>query len=47
MIGKLFDRFIEWTLNRQEKRMMEKSAPKKKVSRVRRKANARRRTTKK
>lgn len=47
MIGKLFDRFIEWTLNRQEKRMMKKPAPKKKASRVRRKANARRRTAKK
>lgn len=47
MIGKLFDRFIEWSLNRQEAHLMKKTTPKKKVSRVRRKANARKRTTKK
>ena len=47
MIGKLFDRFIEWSLNRQEKRMMKKPAPKKKGERVRRKAKDRRRTAKK
>jgi hypothetical protein len=40
MIGKLFDRFIEWTLNRQEQHLMKKPKPKKRVSRVRRRANA-------
>jgi len=47
MIGKLFDKFIEWSLNRQEAHLMKKTSPKKKVSRVRSKANAKRRTTKK
>jgi len=47
MIGRLFDRFVEWSLNRHEQRMMKKSQPKKKVSRVRRKANAKRKTIKK
>ncbi len=40
MIGKLFDRFIEWTLNRQEQHLIKKPKPKKRVSRVRRRANA-------
>lgn len=40
MIGKLFDRFIEWTLNRQEQHLMKKPKPRKRVSRVRRRANA-------
>jgi hypothetical protein len=40
MIGKLFDRFIEWSLNRQEQHLMQKPKPKRKVSRVRRRANA-------
>jgi hypothetical protein len=39
MIGKLFDRFIEWSLNRQEEHLMKKPKPKRRVSRVRRKAN--------
>lgn len=47
MIGRWFDRFIEWSLNRQEAHLMKNSPTKKKVSRVRRKANAKRRTTKK
>ncbi len=42
MLGKLFDKFVEWSLNRQEAYLMEKPKPKpkRKVSRVRRKANA-------
>jgi hypothetical protein len=40
MIGKLFDRFVEWSLNRQESHLMKEPKPKRKVSRVRRKANA-------
>ena len=40
MIGKLYDRFIEWTLNSQEQHLMKKPKPKKRVSRVRRRANA-------
>lgn len=47
MIGKLFDKFVEWTLNRQEAHMLKKSKPKRKTSRVRRRANARRRSSKK
>lgn len=47
MIGRWFDRFIEWSLNRQETHLMKKTPPKRKTSRVRRKANARKRTTKK
>ena len=47
MIGRLFDKFVEWTLNRQETHLMKKTPPKRKTSRVRRKANARKRTTKK
>lgn len=44
MLGKLFDKFVEWSLNRQEAYLMKKPKPKpkpkRKVSRVRRKANA-------
>ena len=47
MIGKLFDKFVEWTLNRQEAHMLKKETPKKKMSPARRKANARRRSSKK
>ena len=47
MIGKLFDKFVEWTLNRQEAHMLKKSTPKKKMSPARRRANARRRSSKK
>lgn len=47
MIGRWFDKFIEWSLNRQETHLMKKTPPKRKTSRVRRKANARKRTTKK
>jgi len=47
MIGRWFDKFIEWSLNRQEAHLTKKTTPKRKTSRVRRKANARRRTNKK
>lgn len=47
MISRLFDRFIEWTLNRQEAHMLKKATPKKKMSPARRRANARRRSSKK
>lgn len=47
MIGKLFDKFIEWTLNRQEAHMLKKATPKRKMSPARRRANARRRSSKK
>jgi hypothetical protein len=47
MIGRLFDKFIEWSLNRQEAYLMKKTPIKRKVSRVRRKANAKRKETKK
>jgi len=40
VLGKLFDKFVEWSLNRQEAYLMKKPKPKRKVSRVRRKANA-------
>jgi len=44
LIGKLFDRFIEWSLNRQDQYLSQKKikAPdRKRTSRVRRRANAR------
>jgi len=47
MIGKLFDKFVEWSLNRQETYLMKKTPSKRKVSRLKRKANAKRKTTKK
>lgn len=47
MIGKLFDKFVEWTLNRQEDHMLKKAKPKRKMSPARRRANARRRPSKK
>lgn len=47
MIGRLFDKFVEWSLNRQEAHLMKKTPPKRKISRVRRRANARKRSTKK
>jgi len=40
MIGKLFDRFIEWSLNRQELHLMKEQKPKRKASRVRSKVKA-------
>ena len=47
MIGRLFDKFIEWSLNRHEQRIMKKETQKRKTSRVRRKANAKKKAIKK
>lgn len=47
MISRLFDRFIEWTLNRQGAHMLKKATPKKKMSPARKRANARKRSSKK
>jgi hypothetical protein len=44
MIGRLFDKFVEWTLNRQDQYYKDKTKRKaptrKRTSRVRRRANA-------
>ena len=42
MIGKLFDKFVEWSLKRNADNINKKAKTKPRVSRVRRKANAKR-----
>jgi len=42
MIGKLFDRFVEWSLKRNAENINRKAKAKPKVSRVRRKASTKR-----